>query len=183
MNKKLVKFGVLGIIIIVVTLLFWRPVYENYVARTYEKPTFVPYTQQNLFTSYSWPLFNTEGNGFNLKKYKEKVIMVVFISTKSKESLYQLRTLRNIYDDYKTKMEFIFVSNDSHSAIKKYLLDNNYYFPLYVYLDDIPKNFSDTKLPQTYVISNKGRIVVDFSGPANWDNEEFRKLLDGLLKK
>ena len=51
MNKKLVKFGVLGIIIIAVTLLFWRPVYENYVARTYEKPTFVPYTQQNLFTS------------------------------------------------------------------------------------------------------------------------------------
>ena len=87
MNKKLVKFGVLGIIIIAVTLLFWRPVYENYVARTYEKPTFVPYTQQNLFTSYSWPLFNTEGNGFNLKKYKEKVIMVVFISTKSFPSL------------------------------------------------------------------------------------------------
>ena len=183
MNKKLVQFGILGIIIIAIILLFWRPVYENYVASSYGKPTFVPYTEQNIFTSYSWPLFNTEGNALNLKKYKGKVVMVVFVSTKSKESLYQLHTLKKIYDDYKTKMEFIFVSNDSHSAIKNYLIDNNYYFPLYVYLDDIPKNFSDAKLPQTYVISNKGRIAVDFSGPANWDTIEFRNLLDGLIKK
>jgi hypothetical protein len=183
MNRKLVKFGIIGIIIIAIILLFWRPVYENYVASSYEKPTFVPYADQKIFTSYSWPLFNTEGNALNLKKYKDKVMMVVFVSTQSKESLYQLRTLKKIYDDYKTKMEFVFVSNDSHANIKNYLINNKYYFPLYVYLDDIPTNFSDTKLPQTYVISNKGRIAVDFSGPANWDTIEFRNLLDGLIKK
>lgn len=186
MNKKLIKlikFGIFGIIIFAVILLFWRPVYENYVANTYEKPTFIPYAEQNVFNSYSWPLFNTEGSELNFKKYKGKVLMVVFVSTKSKESLYQLHTLKKIYDDYKTKMEFLFVSNDSHSAIKNYLIKNNYYFPLYVYLDEKPKDFSDAKIPQAYVISNKGRIVVDFSGPANWDTEEFRKLLDGLIKK
>lgn len=183
MNKRLIKFGIFGIIIFAVILLFGKPVYENYVASNYEKPTFVPYAEQNVFSSYSWPLFTIEGKELNFKKYKGKVLMVVFVSTKSKESLYQLYTLKKIYDDYKTKMEFIFVSNDSHSAINNYLVEKKYYFPLYVYLEDIPKDFSDASLPQTYVLSKKGRIAIDFSGPANWDNEEFRKLLDGLIKE
>jgi hypothetical protein len=183
MNKKILKFGLFGIIIFLVVVFYGKLAYEKIISNTYDKPSFVPYAEQNVFTSYTWPLYTIDGDELYFKKYKGKVLMLVFVSTKSKESLYQLHSLKKIYEDYNTKMNFIFVSNDNHKMISDYFSDNNFYFPLYFYLRTPPKYFSDTIIPQTYVVSSKGRIAVDFSGPANWDDKEFRELLDGLLKK
>jgi hypothetical protein len=92
-----------------------------------------------------------------------------------------LESLKKVYDDYKTKMDFLLLSNDNQTKMIHYLDDNEYYFPLYFYLSEPPKEFEVKKLPQSYLISKKGRILVDSNEAVNWDSTEFRKVLDGLI--
>ena len=45
----------------------------------------------------------------------------------------------------------------------------------------MPKEFNVSSIPATYILNRKGEIVVHKVGPAAWDSEKTKKLLDQLL--
>jgi len=88
-----------------------------------------------------------------------------------------------LYNDYKEKVVFLFVTNDDWETVQKFLTKNNYHLPIYNPLTQPPKELISNSIPTTYVINKQGKIVVQKTGAASWNSKTTRKMLDKLLKE
>lgn len=180
MMKMKSKIGFLIALTVILSSIVYF--YSRSKSATLPDPILINFEKQKV-ASFSdfWSIYDKDGSEVSFKKFKKKVLFICYVSTKSEESLKQLESLKKVYDDYKTKMDFLLLSNDNQTKMIHYLDDNEYYFPLYFYLSEPPKEFEVKKLPQSYLISKKGRILVDSNEAVKWDSTEFRKVLDGLI--
>jgi hypothetical protein len=86
-----------------------------------------------------------------------------------------------LYDDYKDKIEFVFVSNETFLVINEFINKNGYNFEVYNPITRYPELFNVTSIPRTFLINKDGSIVIDKTGAANWNSEKIRETIDTLL--
>ncbi|UOK42556.1 MULTISPECIES: TlpA family protein disulfide reductase [Flavobacterium] len=147
------------------------------------EPTSIVFEKQLPLFSYNWNLVGRTGSSISFMEYGGRDVIVNYWSPNVPESVEELKIWAKLYEDYKDKVFFIFVTNDSQQDVNKFLQDTGYLFPVY-YSGSTPlKSIVLDKAPKTYLITKKGRVVVDYTGAANWNSDYFRNILDGLIKK
>ncbi|MCF8304175.1 MAG: hypothetical protein K9I94_12925, partial [Bacteroidales bacterium] len=67
-------------------------------------------------------------------------------------------------------------------TVKKFMEKKGFTFPVYISEYRAPKPFQTNTLPTTYLVSDKGHIVVNKKGVANWNSEKMRSMIDELIK-
>lgn len=133
-------------------------------------------------SSYNWKLQDTKGNILNFEDTKHSVIIVNFWATWCPPCIAEMPSMEALYNDYKEKIEFVFVSNEDKETIYKFLLNKGHSFPVYSPISKAPETFNVRSIPRTFLIDRNGNIIIDKSGAANWNSETVRTTIDELIK-
>lgn len=130
---------------------------------------------------YNWELKNLNGSIINFRETKGKVVLINFWATWCPPCIAEMPSMQLLYEDYKDKVEFVFVSNESKMVIRNFLNKHDYTFDVFNSNSEYPEYFNVKSIPRTFIIDKKGQIVVDKSGAVNWNSDSVRNSLDELL--
>ncbi|MFI1770819.1 TlpA family protein disulfide reductase [Thalassobellus citreus] len=131
--------------------------------------------------SYNWNLIDENNNIYNFEEAKGKVVFINFWATWCPPCIAEMPSIQKLYEDYNTKVEFIFITNDYYSEINPFLKKNNYTFKVFRPHEAYPEFFNISSIPRTFLIDKEGNVVIDKNGAANWNSEKVRKTIDSLL--
>lgn len=146
-------------------------------------PKFIPLEEQKVVGFYDWVLIGPSAVEKSMYADQNNVILIHMWDLNNSNTLEELESLQTIYDEYKTKAQFYFVTKNSQLEVRNFIEKHQFTFPVYFSLSRIPKPMEFTTFPSTYLLSKKGRIVVESKVATNWDDDAFRIVMDNLVKK
>ncbi|MCH4551016.1 TlpA family protein disulfide reductase [Aestuariibaculum lutulentum] len=133
-------------------------------------------------SDYNWLLKDENQETYHFQSAKGKVVLINFWATWCPPCIAEMPSMQKLYDDYKDKVEFLFVTSDDFTEINTFLKDNNYTFKVYQPASQYPEYFDVTTIPRTFLIDQSGQIIIDESRSANWNSDKVRGTIDNLLK-
>ncbi|KGO89641.1 TlpA family protein disulfide reductase [Flavobacterium suncheonense] len=178
------KIFLIGVLLIGLGIyVFKQEIQECFFESDLPDPTYIAFEKQLPLYSYNWSLIGTKGSSNPFVKYKRRNVIVNFWSSKSKSSVEEMKVWAKLYEDYKNDIAFVFVTKDSQTDVNRFLKETGYVFPVF-YSGSTPlKTIVLDKAPKTYLITKSGRVVVAYSGAANWNSKKFRNLLDEIINQ
>lgn len=180
-NKKLFSRSNI-IFIIVLGLILYPPSREWFQRQIAFAPSIKEVEDTDKITSYDWELSGLNTEDINLNQLTNKVVFVNFWATWCPPCRAEMPTIQALYDDYKDKIEFVFVTSENWGTVEKYFNEKGYNLPTYNSTSVPPKSFTETNsIPASYLIDREGNILINKTGAANWSNDKVKKLLDKLI--
>lgn len=135
---------------------------------------------QTSLESYDWKLKDKDGRIFDFESTKNKVVLINFWATWCPPCIAEMPSLQELYNDYKDKVVFLFVTSDLYTDVNPFMDKNNYTFKVFRPLTSASL-FDVPSIPRTFLIDQNGYIVIDESGAANWNSDKVRTTIDNLL--
>lgn len=117
----------------------------------------------------------------NLNELKGKVVFINYWATWCPPCRAEMPSIQSLYDDYKDKIEFVFITSDGKQKIDKFYKNYNYNFPTYNMLSNAPQEINTQSIPATFILDKQTKIALSEFGPANWNSDKVRIMLDELL--
>lgn len=180
---KLTKKHITNIAFLVfIGLLIYPPTKVYFIRLISFAPSIQNVEKQESLSTTNWSLKGINTENLNFNDLGDKVVFVSFWATWCPPCIAEMPSINALYEDYKDKVTFLFVTNENWNTVSKFYTKKNYSFPTYNQLTNSPKEFESATIPATFILSKTKKIVVDKKGPADWNSESIRKLLDGLLK-
>lgn len=134
--------------------------------------------------SYNWELNGLNTEDINFKELENKVIFVNFWATWCPPCRAEMPMIQKLYNDYKDKVAFVFVTNENWGTVEKFFDKSGYDLPVYNSLSTPPQKLTETNsIPASYLIDKNGAILISKVGAADWNSTKVRKLLDDLIVK
>lgn len=185
MNFKLNKKSISNIIfIIAVAALLYSPSREWVMRQIAFAPSVKDVEKSEKMSSYDWNLKGLNTDNINFKELGNKVIFINFWATWCPPCRAEMPMIQKLYDDYKDKVAFVFVTNEDWGKVEGFFNKNDYDLPVYNSVDVPPNSFTKTNsIPATYLIDKKGNILISKTGSADWNSSKVRNLLDELIAK
>lgn len=133
--------------------------------------------------NFNWRLkgINTENIDFN--SAKGKVVFVNFWATWCPPCRAEMPSIQKLYENYADKVLFVFITNEEREVVTRFLDKKKYTLPSYNVRSLTPKEFKVNSIPATYVLNKEGEVIIHKVGPADWNSDDFRSLLDELIGK
>ncbi len=174
-------FGALLIILLVPQIRFPVQVFlQRLIAFS---PSVIKEEKRETLNNYDYVLVNHAGEVVNLSAFQDKVILLNFWATWCPPCVAEMPALQELYNDYKEKVVFLFVSNDPLGKVTQFANNKGLDLPFYAPQSNEPSELSYSALPTTFVINKKGSIVMRKEGAASWNSSSVRKLLDELVEE
>lgn len=146
-------------------------------------PSEISEDKRQELDNYNWRLKRIDGEIYNFSDAQGQVTVVNLWATWCPPCIAEMPSFQKLYDDYENEVNFYFVSSEETEALTTFLQKKGYSLPVFQPMTMSPNQLQSNNLPTTYVISRTGEIVVDKTGAANWNDDNFRELLDRLLKE
>ena len=183
MKFKLNKKSISNIIfVLVLALLLYPPSREWFMRQIAFSPSIETKSIENINT-YNWQLNGLNTESINFNELKNKVVFVNFWATWCPPCRAEMPMIQDLYNDYKDKIAFVFVTNENWETVEKFYLKNEYNLPTYNAISTPPSKFTETNsIPASYLIDSNGNIVIDKVGAADWNSKKVRELLNGLIQ-
>ena len=184
MKFKLNKKSISNIIfVLAVVLLLYPPTREWFMRQIAFSPSIENNSTEKIDT-YNWQLNGLNTENINFTELKDKVVFVNFWATWCPPCRAEMPMIQDLYNDYKDKVAFVFVTNESWETVEKFYLKNEYNLPSYNSVTTPPNKFTETNsIPASYLIDKEGKILISKTGAANWNSTKVRNLLDELILK
>lgn len=168
--------------VIAMFLLLHKPSRAWFLRQIAFSPSVEKVADSKQITNYNWQLQGLNVKNINLSAYKGKVIFINFWATWCPPCIAEMPAIQKLYNDYKDKVVFVFVTSDGWQLVDEFYKENNYNLPTYTsvgeYLQELPNVNS---IPRTFVLDKNGFIRVDKTGTAKWNSDSFREKIDVLL--
>ena len=139
-------------------------------------------SKKELVTEYTGYFLDSEGNKFNFSSCENEVVSINFWATWCPPCLAEKPSFQKLYDDYKDKIKFAFISQETPIEIKAFLEKHHYTFPIFYEAKNLPSILDINSIPTTFVLDKKGNIIIKQIGAADWNSEKTRELLNTLIK-
>ena len=143
-------------------------------------PSTIEEKNQKQLSDYNLIIENKNAENLNLSSSQGKVILINFWATWCPPCVAEMPDFKALYADYKNKVEFYFITQDSWSLIDKFESKRNYNLPYYRLIQPNTA-FNYQQLPTTYLIDTKGNIIIEKTGIAQWNSDKFRTALNEIL--
>ncbi len=185
MNLKLNRKYISNIVfVIAVVVLLYPPSREWFMRQIAFAPSIENLENSEKINSYNWQLRGLNTENINFNELENKVVFVNFWATWCPPCRAEMPMIQELYNDYKDKIEFVFVTSESWETVEKFYVKNNYNLPSYNSISLPPEKFTETNsIPASYLIDKKGNILISKTGSANWNSDKVRDLLDELILK
>jgi len=172
------------IFVIVAALMLYPPTREWGMRQIAFAPSVKSIEKSEVITSYNWELNGLNAPNVNFKEFENKVIFVNFWATWCPPCRAEMPMIQKLYNDYKDKVVFVFVTNENWNTVSSFLNKNEYDLPIYNSASTPPQNFTETNsIPASYLINKEGAILISKVGSADWNSSKVRALLDDLIEK
>ena len=145
---KISKSKISNIIFFVIISLLLIPQTRKPIQVTLQKglalfsPAIKNKSEQKRFNDYNWSLKTADNQLFNFKSTRGKVVLVSFWATWCPPCIAEMPSMQLLHNDYKNKIEFVFVSNEKFSVINTFISKNNYTFKAYKAITEYPEFFN-----------------------------------------
>jgi len=178
-------FSPSNIIFMVVLVVMLYPPSREWVMRQIAfSPSIENVEESDNITNYNWELQGLNTENINFNQLKGKVILVNFWATWCPPCRAELPMIQELYDGYKDKIEFVFVTTENWQTVDSFFKKNNYNLPVYNSISSPPALFTKTNsIPATYLIDQDGNVLISKTGSADWNSKKVRTLLDDLIGK
>lgn len=119
----------------------------------------------------------------NLESLKGKVIFINYWATWCPPCRAEMPMIQKLYDDYKDKVVFLFITSDDKSKVENFYIDHSYEFPTYNMLSSPPQQIDTKSIPATFILDKQAKVATAEFGAADWNSGKVRKLLDELIQQ
>lgn len=183
MKKILSKNNISNLIfILVLAMMLYPPTREWFMRQIAFSPS-INNSSEKVIDTYNWELKGLNTKSINFTDFENKVIFVNFWATWCPPCRAEMPIIQELYDDYKDKISFVFVTAENWETVNTYFNKNGYNLPVYNSLSSPPQLFLETNsIPATYIINSKGIVLVNKTGAADWNSSKIRNLLDESIK-
>ncbi|CAL2108229.1 cytochrome c biogenesis protein CcmG, thiol:disulfide interchange protein DsbE [Tenacibaculum sp. 190524A02b] len=171
------------VFIVLIVLLIYKPTRIYFIRLISFSPSVITQKKREVLTDYNWSIKGLNTENIEVNKLKDKVIFINFWATWCPPCIAELPSIQLLYDDYKDKITFIFVTSEDKDKVEAFYSKNNYKLPTYRIITKLPDVFNTNSIPKTYIISKNGEILVNKNGAADWNSSVIRNLLDREIKK
>lgn len=144
-------------------------------------PEVITIDQRKQINDYDWRLKDAEWNVFNFKKSEGKVVFINLWASWKLTSYAELKSIQELYDAYHTKVDFYIITNENRPPVEAFMKKNDFTFPV-TYLiigDKMPINAE--KIPSSYLIDDKGAIVIYEDEIADWNSNKVNEAIESLI--
>jgi len=117
----------------------------------------------------------------NLKGLEGKVIFINYWATWCPPCRAEMPSIQALYNDYKDKIAFVFITSDEKAKVDAYYTENKFNLPTYNAQSNPPAQINTRTLPTTFIIDKNGRLAAKETGASNWNSGGVRKMLDKLI--
>lgn len=170
------------VFVILIGLLVYPPTKIHFIRFFSFSPNVEDTPRQKILKDFNWSLKGLNTKSLNFMELDEQVVFVSFWATWCPPCIAEMPSMKTLYEDYKDKVTFVFITNEPWNKVATFYKKNAYNFPSYHQQNEAPEEFDHTSIPTTYIVSKDRRIVVHEKGAANWNTNGIRKLLDTLIK-
>jgi len=147
-------------------------------------PSVVSEENREILSDYNWSVKNLASNNtYHFKDAQGKVVLINFWATWCPPCIAEMPELQALYNDYKDKITFLFVTNENKDIVYSFFNKKGYDLPAFQSIQNAPKVLASRSIPATYVIDKQGAIVIKKTGAADWNSKTVRDQLDLLLSK
>lgn len=185
MKRSLVSILLVAFLVGLGTYLFTPlgPKLRGYAGRLWSKNAVALKTDRQVSEAgYQWPMTDSDGNPYSFTKEKGKVVFLNFWATWCAPCLKEMPDVQRLFDDYGDKVGFVLVTEEDTAKVQIFLRKKGYTLPIYLTEKaNIPEELASKSVPTTYIIGKSGKIVRAETGAIDWNSNEVRSLLDGLL--
>ncbi len=129
----------------------------------------------------SWQVTDMEGNQILFSSLNEKPVFLNFWATWCPPCVAELPGIIDLYKEYKGKVNFVLVSNESRSKVIEFARKNNFDQDLFYRNTSLPSDFSSQSIPTTFIIDKNGVVVVSEKGAARWNSDRIEDVLNKLI--
>tara|TARA_R110002073_G_scaffold72537_1_gene177387 strand:- start:383282 stop:383860 length:579 start_codon:yes stop_codon:yes gene_type:complete len=123
----------------------------------------------------------TNATDLNLETTKGKVVFINHWATWCAPCRAEMPSLQKLYDDYKDRVVFVFLTTDTKKVVDNFYESKEYNLPTYALNTSIPKQINTTSLPATFILDKQGKVYLEEFGPADWNSSHIRTMLDTLI--
>jgi thiol-disulfide isomerase/thioredoxin len=136
---------------------------------------------------YNFKIKDLNGTVINFKDFKGKTIFLNVWATWCGPCRIEMPSIQKLYDKAdKEQIVFIMLAVDDRKdfqKVVKYISEKEFTFPVYVPHEFLPEQLMVRTIPTTFVIDSDGKVAAKETGAANYDTDEFKSFLEGLVSK
>ncbi len=130
---------------------------------------------------YNWRLTALDGRELSLGEFQDKVVFLNVWATWCGPCRREMPAIQRLHDSVSGDgVALVLVSEEDATAVREYMQEEKYTFPVYLSAGAVPKMFDTGTIPATYVISRQGRVVFKHIGAAAWDSDVCQSFLRAL---
>lgn len=183
---KIDRKKISNILFVVLLLLFFIPstrgMMQILLTRIFSmSPSVENRENPKKIASYQWKLQGITTGSLNAQKLEGKIILVNYWATWCPPCIAEMPSLQELYDVYKEKVVFLFITNEVDEDVHTFMNAKEYNFPVYRSLSESPKPLVHKTIPQTYLLDQEGKIIIDETGAADWNSKKVHAIIDQLI--
>jgi len=145
-------------------------------------PYVVDIDQRKQLTDYDWRLKDAEWDFFNFQQSKGNIVFINFWASWRLPSEAELHSIQKLYDRYQNKVDFYIITNEDRPPVEEFMSKQGFTFPVtYLIIGDKSAVAVPEKTPYSYLIDQKGSIIIEQDGIADWNTAMVTSIIDDLL--
>ncbi len=187
MRTKTITRFILGIMIVglITGIVFFKPIkfyVIKYTNRFFSENTIPVEKRENKAVEiFDWSLREYGGETLNFEEFRGEVVLINFWATWCPPCIKEMPSLQALYDSYGDRVSFLFIARDKEKNVTRFMDKKGYDLPVFFEDGITPKLFYNPGIPTTFILSKDGKVAMAKSGEYDWNRDEVRQLLDGLL--
>lgn len=130
---------------------------------------------------FDYKLQSIEGIQRDAAVGKGKVTFISYWATWCPPCIAEMPSIALLYADYGNKVDFLLITQEEPEVVARFLEKKEMNLPAVISRMKTPELLQERSIPTNYIIDKEGKIVLKEQGAANWNSDEVRVLLDGLL--
>lgn len=129
----------------------------------------------------NWRLTPLNGSPTSLSSFRGKAIFLNFWSVSCGPCVAEMPGIEKLQASLAgAPVEFIAVTDDDKSTVRKFLKLKPMRIPIYLRSHDVPAQLAEPGVPVTYLLNGHGIAVFKRLGATNWDDDGARTQLRAL---
>lgn len=181
---KFTKKTITNFVFVILLCLIIYPNTRVFFIRVISMPPSIEEKKDRKTVNYTnWALSGLNVASLNGDDLTGKVAFINFWATWCLPCVAEMPGIKKLYDDYKDRIVFLFITNENWLAVSKFYEKKGYDFPTFNANDGVPGALFSRSIPTTYLIDKNQRIIIYKKGTANWNSKKVRETLDELIKK